>query len=151
MQGEAEVAVVVVGQFWGILVWDGAANWGEGGWIRSEIRRLEQNDGLAHGISIEYCKGETYEGPAEVIVYIIHRPSEIMQLRPRLTTTLQFPLQPTQNMIERQPVVARALTLPLPIPSIHPNASSCKSGLLTLLLLPICANENKVPPLTFEG
>jgi hypothetical protein len=84
-------------------------------------------------------------------VYIVHRPGEIMQLHPRLMTLLQFPLQPTQNLIERQPAVARGLMLVLPNPSIHPSPCSHISGLLTMLLLPLYTNENKVPPLTFEG
>jgi hypothetical protein len=33
-------------------------------------------------------------------VYIIHRPHEIMQRAPRLSTLLRLPSQPTQNMIE---------------------------------------------------
>jgi hypothetical protein len=35
------------------------------------------------------------------IVNVIHRPSEVMQLRARLSTLLQLSLQPTK-MIERQ-------------------------------------------------
>jgi hypothetical protein len=42
-----EGVVVVVGVVPGILVWGGGTNWGEGGWVRREIRRLKQNDGVS--------------------------------------------------------------------------------------------------------
>ena len=40
-------------------------------------------------------------------MYIIHRPSKIMRLRTRLPTLLRLALQPTKNVIERQPTLAR--------------------------------------------
>jgi hypothetical protein len=45
-------------------------------------------------------------------MYIMHRPSNIMQLRAHLPTLLQLPLQPTKNMIERQPALPRRSDAP---------------------------------------
>jgi hypothetical protein len=76
-------------------------------------------------------------------MHIIHRPSQIMQLRTYLPTLLQLALQPTKNMIERQPALPGGLTPPPPIP---PRPCACIGGRLATLPLP-CANENEVLPL----
>jgi hypothetical protein len=38
---------------------------------------------------------------------IIRSPSKVVQLRTRLPTLLQLPLEPTMNMIKRQPTLPR--------------------------------------------
>jgi hypothetical protein len=43
---------------------------------------------------------------------IIHRPSKVMQLRARLPTFIQLALQPTRDMIERQPTLPRGPDVP---------------------------------------
>jgi hypothetical protein len=46
-----------------------------------------------------------YQRPAEGIMYIMDRPSNIM--RHCTPTLLQLPLQPAKNVIERQPALLR--------------------------------------------
>jgi len=45
-------------------------------------------------------------------MYIIHSPSEVMQLHAHLSTLLPLPLQPTKDMIERQHALPRGPDAP---------------------------------------
>ena len=50
-------------------------------------------------------------------MYIIHRPREIIQRGPHLSTLLQLPLQPTQNMIKDQTALPDGSNARTPHPS----------------------------------
>jgi hypothetical protein len=50
-------------------------------------------------------------------VYIIHRPGEVMQWGPRLSTLLQLPLQLTQNMMKDQTALPGGSNARTPHPS----------------------------------